>query len=358
MEDLKDTFGLLDLMIRPGFCVKENQIVKVNQAAEGYSLSPGMDIDPLLLTGKEEYREFSGGCLYLTLSLFGKSFGASVTRMDAADVFVIEQDADNKELRSMALAARELRDPLTNVMATADNLFPLSTLQEDPQTRDQLARLNRGLFQMLRVVGNMSDANRYASSSRQETLAVTAELDEIFEKAQSLIAHTGIRLTYEGLQEPIYCLADKEQLERAVLNMLSNAIKFTPKDGTIEAILTRRGRMLRLSVLDSGAGIAESVRANVFHRYLRQLTIEDSRFGIGLGMVLIRSTAANHGGAVLIDHPEGKGTRITMTMAIRQNQNAVLRSPVVRVDYAGGYDHAMLELADSLPASLYEKEID
>lgn len=358
MEEQRDTLGMLDLMIRPGFCVKENRIVKVNQAAEGYFLAPGMEIEPLLLTGKDEYREFTGGCLYLTLSLSGRSLGASVTRMDGVDVFVIEQDADNKELRSMALAARELRDPLANVMSTADNLFPLSALQDDPHTRDQVARLNRGLFQMLRVVGNMSDANRYTASSRQETVAITSELEEIFEKAQSLIAHTGSRLTYESLHEPIYCLADKEQLERAVLNILSNAIKFTPKDGTIEASLTRRGRMLRLSVQDSGAGIAETVRANVFHRYLRQLTIEDSRFGIGLGMVLIRSAAAHHGGAVLIDQPEGKGTRITMTMAIRQNQDAILRSPIIRVDYAGGYDHALLELADSLPASVYEKEIE
>lgn len=354
MEEQKDTLGILDLMIRPGFCVKDYKITKVNQAAEGYFLAPGMDLNSLLLTGAEEYREFTGGCLYLTLSLSGRSIGASVTRMDGVDVFVVEQDADNKELRSMALAARELRDPLANVMATADNLFPLSSLQEDAQTKDQVARLNRGLFQMLRILGNMSDANRYTAASRQETLAIAAELDEIFEKAQALIAHTGIRLIYKPLDEPIYCLADKEQLERAVLNILSNAMKFTPKDGTIEASLTRRGRMLRLSVQDSGTGIADSVRANVFHRYLRQLTIEDSRFGIGLGMVLIRSAAANHGGTVLIDQPEGKGTRITMTLAIRQNPDTMLRSPISRVDYAGGHDHTLLELADCLPTSLYD----
>lgn len=357
MEEKRDTLGLLDLMIRPGFCVKENKIIKVNQAAQGYFLATGMEMEPLLLTGKEEYRDFTGGCLYLTLSLSGKAVGASVTRMEDVDVFMIEQEADVQELHSMALAARQFRDPLANVMVTAERLFPLASNQEDAQTKEQIARLNRGLFQMLRVVGNMSDASRYATVSRQETVAITHELQEIFEKAQSLIAHTGIRLTYQGLEESVFCLADREQIERAVLNILSNAIKFTPKDGTIEASLTRKGRMLRLSVQDSGTGISEDIRANVFQRYLRQLTIEDSRFGLGLGMVLIRSAAAHHGGAVLIDQPQGKGTRITMTLCLRQNPDTVLRSPLVRVDYAGGYDHALLELAEFLPPSLFEPEI-
>lgn len=357
MDEQKDTLGMLDLMLRPGFCVKDNRIIKVNQAAQGFFLSPGMELEPMLLTGAEEYREFSGGCLYLTLFLGGRAVGASVIRMQDMDIFVLEQEADNRELRSMALAARELREPLANVMITAENLFPLTALQDDPHIREKAAKLNKGLFQMLRVIGNMSDANRYATASRQELLTISDEFNEIFEKAQAMIAQTGIRLTYTGLRESVFSMADKEQIERAVLNILSNALKFTPKDGTIEATLTRKGRMLRLSVVDSGCGMEEDVRANVFHRYLRQLTVEDSRCGVGLGMVLIRSAAANHGGAVLIDHPEDKGTRITMTMAIRQNPDNALRSPIIRVDYAGGHDHTLLELSDCLPISLYETEL-
>ena len=353
MDEQKDTLGMLDLILRPGFSVENHRIVKVNQAAQGYFLSEGMDLMPLLLTGAEEYCSFSGGCLYLTLSLGGRALGASVIRMGGSDIFLLEQEADTRELTFMALAAQELRAPLASVMAITETLLPLSGMEDDPKSQEQTARLNRGLLQLLRIIGNMSDANRYAGSSRQETLAIAKEFDEIFEKVQTLVAHTGIRLTYTGLQEPIYCLGDKEQLERAVLNILSNALKFTPKGGTIEASLTRSGRMLRLSVVDSGEGIEESVRANVFHRYLRQQTIEDPRCGIGLGMVLIRSAAANHGGTVLIDHPEDKGTRITMTMMIRQNSDKLLRSPVPGVDYAGGHDHALLELAEILPTFLY-----
>ena len=348
MEEKKDTLGMLDLVIRPGFCVRNNQIVKVNQAAESLFITPGTDIRPLLLTGAEEYAAFTGGCLYLTLSLSSHSCGASVTRVEDMDVFLLEQESDNGELRSMALAARELREPLTNVM------FPLCAAESSPRTAEQVARLNRGLFQILRIIGNMSDAERCAAVSHQETVDIPALFAEFFEKAETLVSHTGITLTYEGPDQPIYGLADREQLERAVLNILSNAIKFTPKGGTVTAKLTRSGRMLRLSVTDSGSGIAQSVRSSVFSRYLRQPALEDSRYGIGLGMVLIRTAAAHHGGAVLIDQPEGVGTRITMTMSIRQSKQATLRSNVLRVDYAGERDHGLIELSECLPTELYE----
>ena len=198
MEEKKDTLGMLDLVIRPGFCVKENRIIKVNQAAESLFITPGTDVRPLLLTGLEEYAAFTGGCLYLTLNLSSHSCGASVTRVDDIDVFLLEQESDNGELRLHALAARELREPLTNVMITADSLSPSCAAESSPRTAEQVARLNRGLFQILRIIGNMSDAERCAAVSHQETVDIPALFAEFFEKAETLVSHTGITLTLRG----------------------------------------------------------------------------------------------------------------------------------------------------------------
>lgn len=347
MEEKKEIPELLELLLRPGFCVKENKITAVNQAAKGLLLVPGMEILPLLQTGREEYANFRSGCLYLKLELGGHSFGASVVKAESFDVFVLDQQTDDAQLRCLSLAARELRDPLTDLMIAAERIGADS---------QDMARLNRGLHRMLRLIGNMSDAGRTAVSSRQELRNVTRVFVEIFEKAQVLTEHTGIRLTYQGPQQEIFALADEEQLERAVLNILSNALKFTPNGGSIDAKLTLQGRQLRLSITDSGSGIAENVRSSIFSRYLRQPGIEDSRHGLGLGMVLIRSAATNHGGTVLIDQPKGKGTRVTLTLALRQTGESSLRSPVLRVDYAGEGDHGLIELADCLPLDLYKKE--
>ena len=271
-------------------------------------------------------------------------------------MFQLEQDSESCELQSLALAARELREPLASIMISADHLFPAES--DDPATNTQIARINQGLFQMLRLISNMSDAGRYASSGAvsMETKNISTLLDEIFTKASALVEHTGIRLEYTGIADAIYGLVNAELLERAVLNIISNALKFTPKDGTIQSKLLRRGNKLYLSILDNGSGIPESTRSNLFSRHTREPGLEDGRFGVGLGFVIIRSAAQQHGGTVLVDQPAGCGTRVTLTLSIRPGSTDQVRSPILRVDYAGERDHGLLELSDVLPTELYSNQ--
>lgn len=357
MEQFQNALGMLDLLHEPAFCVCNGIIKKVNAAASAMLIECDTPVQALLHTGAEEYAEFCGGCLYLTISLSGHEFDACVTRMETFDVFRIDQEHSNAHLQAMALAARELREPLANVMVIADRLFP-NAANGDSNTQEQLSRINRGLFQMLRIVGNMSDASSYMADSGKylETRDICAVMDELFQRAAALTEQTGVTLTYSGHPEKIYTLTDSSKLERMVFNILSNAIKFTPDGGTVSAKLTRRGSKMYLSVCDSGCGIAEAQRGTVFSRYTRQPAIEDGRYGLGLGMVLIRSTAAIHGGTVLVDHPEGCGTRITVSLSIRSG-DAVLRSPRIRIDYTGERDHGLVELSEVLPPHLYDPDI-
>lgn len=351
-----DAMGILDLMVSPGFFVKDQKIVKCNAGALSLFLREGMEILPLLAAGEAEYLEFSGGCLYLMLDISGVRMGASVSVLGDGHVFLLDTESEQAELQAMALAARELREPLAGIMTAAERLFPLTAMEENAALREQASRLNRGLYQMLRIIGNMSDAGSCAAipAARMETVNITAFFQDLFQRAEGLMTHSNLTLHFENLSCSLYMLADTEKLERAVMNILSNAMKFTPAGGCISAILCRRGNRLQLTVRDSGEGIPESIRGSIHRRYRRQPGIEDNRFGIGLGMVLIRSAAAIHGGAVLIDHPEDAGTRITLTLAIRQNTSGTLRSPLLRLDYAGERDHALLELSEILPPSLYD----
>ena len=95
---------------------------------------------------------------------------------------------------------------------------------------------------------------------------------------------------------------------------------------------------------------------DVFQRYLRQPGLEDGRFGLGLGLALVRSAARIHNGTVLIDQPESVGTRVTVSIPIQQGSQTLLRSNVAMVDYAGGWNHGLLELSDVLPAHLYRTD--
>lgn len=350
MEMQNDLQGWLNRFSCPAFSVKENIITACNHSAQALLLDPGMNIRELLMMGSEEYAAFQGGCLYLKLKLSSKGYGASVTREAQGDLFLLDQEPEDADLRSLALAARELRSPLSNLMIAAEAMKAEAT--ENPHLEEQLARLNRSLHQMHRLINNMSDAGRSDLLSLAGIHDLGRLFHDIFEKIQTQLEQTKVVLTYTGLSESVYGLANEGQLERAVLNIVSNAMKFMPEGGSIRASLSRQKNRLQLSIHDSGSGIAETVLGNVFTRYQRQPGIEDSRYGIGLGMVLIRSAASDHGGTVLIDAPEGRGTRVTMTLAIRQDA-PVLKTPVLS-PMADNSRQILTELSETLPWECYK----
>ena len=358
MENTEETYAMLHQIPSPAFLVRDGIICDANHGARQRQIFPDTPVRKLLLTGKEEYPQFQGGCLFLTLSLCGLPCSASVTRVGQLDLFVLEQDADQAELQSMALAAQALRGPLSNVMTIADQFFPLISTEEQPRNQEYASRINRGLYQMLRIICNMSDAYRYGfdTTLTGEIRDITALVREQFQSTAPLVAHTGLELRFSLPNEAVFCLVDAQKMERAISNILSNAVKFAPRGGYIQASLMRKGRMLYLTVQDSGGGIPRELAGTVYHRYQRQPGIEDSRFGIGLGMVLIRNAAAAHGGTVLTQQGERGGLKLTMTIPIRQSQDPMVRSPIVNADYAGERNHWLLELSDCLPAELYRSE--
>lgn len=350
MESQKDMFDLLDMMTQPVFCVKDAVIVRSNAVAQQLFPEIGESILPLLGSSAEAYKEFTDGCLYLSLSIAGLSVGACVRRMEDMDIFELDS-SENDSFRAMALAACAMRKPLNSALSEAASLLDS---QDDPQVLQQLSQLNRSLYQLLRMLGNMSDAEYISTHYSGRITDIPALFREIFEKAQTLLERSHVTLTYEGMAEPVYALADSEQLERAVLNILSNAAKFTPKGGHIQASLVRRGNCLRLSVQDSGSGIAQDIMGSLFRRHLRQPGIEDSRYGLGLGMHLIHAAAIHHGGTLLVTQGENGGTRIVFTIAMRQKESGSLASPISALDCSGGFDRTLVELSECLSPELFD----
>ena len=342
MENQIPYTDMLDLIPAPCFCVENGVIVARNAAAEGLLLPLGAQVRDLLATGKEEYPDFQGGNLYLTLDWGGTTLGASVERKGDCDFFLLEEAGENPALTALALAARELRTPLSAMTATTE------ALGGDPEA---VAHLNRDIAQMLRILGNMSTA--ITPPHHPELLDIRALFEEIFQKAAAQLESADRKLICQNLPVSVFTLADPQELERAAWNLLSNAVKFSAPSSEIQISLTRRGRMLYFSVQDPGDKIPDSIRGQIFRRYLRQPAIEDGRYGLGLGLVMVRSAAASHGGTVLIDSPGGVGTRVTLTLTIRQDVSPGLRSPILRVDYAGERDHGLIELSEVLPADCY-----
>lgn len=355
MERTDSYFGMLEITSTPVFCVKNGLVSQVNEAARKRMVEVGTPVDTLIVSGKREYTEdFNGGCLYLTVSIRGLGYGATVFREDDTDIFVLDMKESQEALQALALAAQQLREPLHSIMTNSDSLF--RALDADDAAQEKIARINRGLFQVLRMIGNMSDAASFqnAINSGKRLQNAQSVFSELFQKAGAMLEQMQITLQFTNLSAPVFCLLDVEKLERAVYNILSNSAKYVSSGGHIDARVSVSGSRVVLTITDNGPGIPESLRSSVFTRYLREPAIEDGRSGIGLGMLMVRSAAAAHSGAVLIDQPEKAGTRITMTLLVEKSPSHMMRSPIMPIDYAGGHDHSLIELSENLPVSAFK----
>lgn len=348
MEQVFTDNPLLELLVRPAFIVKNDTIIQVNEAASQRAVTVGEPISKYVIQDLEAYHQFTEGCLFLTVTFFDLPCAAAVTKLDGCDLFLMDSVADGVR-QSLALAAQQLRQPLNSVYSVVD----------DMKDRKQSAQLNQGLNQMHRIICNMSDLVRYDNRSalRMEPTDLCRVFDEVMEKAQTLLKKANYHLNYTALPQTVIGMADREMLERSVNNLISNAVKYSPKGSTLEAKLVSCGNSLRFTLQDPGEGIDRDIQKNLFFRYLREPAIEDSRHGLGLGLALVCSVAACHGGTVLVDRPENGGTRVTMTITVTPCDSTKLRSPVQMLigDYAGGHDHTLVELSEVLPLKVYQK---
>ena len=92
----------------------------------------------------------------------------------------------------------------------------------------------------------------------------------------------------------------------------------------------------------------------IFFRYRSAPSITDGNNGLGIGIPMVQAAASVHNGSLLVTQPTQGKVRFSLTIPITQDNSGNLRSPIIRPDYAGGYDRSLIELSDILPASAYE----
>ena len=331
MEQLKK---LLALINRPAFCAENGRITALNPAARSLALSEETDLWELLADGRDAYTEFSGGCLSLVLTLPGGTVPAEVTLLDRGHLFTLEPETAVDDLRLLSLAAQALREPLADVMALADEL---------PEDTAHRAELNRGLHRLLRIVGDMTPT----PSFRPEMIELNALLREVWDGAQPACDARGIRFVFTPSPAPVYITADGVMLTRAIHNLLSNSMKFSPAR-ELRLELRRSGGICRIRFLDPGAVLP----SDPFTRYLREPGLEDPRSGLGMGLRVVRHAAAAHRGTVLMTAAGEGGVLTELRLPIRQD--TVVRSDRLRISYTGERSALLVELSDVLPPKFYK----
>lgn len=352
MEKPNESVKILNMFTHPVFLVADGVITEANDAAVAKGFTVATTLSGFLEDTMQEYEAFHGGYLSLTVKKDVLDYLATVVASENGNVFHLRTSAMSAEFRTMALIAQQLRGPLSGVMMAAGSLLPLAVDSGDPDKAAQASQMNRNLYQLLREVSNLSAVQQISDGRCCSQLQqITGLIDEIMANAKTYTHKCKRTLEFTGLREDIQSLADSELIERALYNLVSNAVKFSPEESVVSAKLTRTGNKLRFSISNPISPDAD--RSNLFARFMREPGIEDGRYGIGLGLPLIQHVAAAHGGSLLMDLPEDNVVRFTMTLPIRQKTDAILRTPIISFDYLGGYNHALVELSDILSDEIY-----
>lgn len=125
----------------------------------------------------------------------------------------------------------------------------------------------------------------------------------------------GHTLVFEGTHAPLTVRGDKIRIEQIIINIVSNAIKYTPDGGDIRLRLADRGNTVEIAVSDNGVGIPEEDIPHLFERFYRVEKARSSdKGGTGLGLAIAREFAEAHGGTISVESRVSEGTTFTVTL--------------------------------------------
>jgi len=348
---------IIELFSQPAFLAKEQKVEWCNAAAralvhEGTPLAEIMeDRDTLFSLWPCE------GVAQLGVILQGRIYDATVKKHDDYLLFVLTLRAEQFASSASAVlnASVSMRKPLHSLLSAAEELFERIDVSE---AKDAAAQVNRAIYQLMRLCGQMFDGSRLLLQKMQvyrRPADVKKFFDIFVSQVKPLIEAAGRRLVYEPLMQNVKADIDAALIERAILNLISNALAYTPSGGTISLRLQVQDRRLLVMLSDDGEGISGDVLSSGTERRSEQPS-GDSRWGLGYGLPMVRQIAREHDGSMMIAANEsGQGT--TAVFSISLEPTALdLHTPMLTYDYCGGLNHALVELSDTLGKELYDPQ--
>nr|WP_203615869.1 HAMP domain-containing sensor histidine kinase [Streptomyces sp. SID13726] len=220
--------------------------------------------------------------------------------------------ANSRELQQQLIAdaGHELRTPLTSLRTNIELLTRSEETGRPLPEADRkalLASVKAQMTELASLIGDLQELSR-SEGQRGERVQVVS-LEDTVESALRRARLRGPELTINASLEPWYTRAEPAALERAVVNILDNAVKFSPEGGTIDVRLTDG----ILTVRDHGPGIPADELPHVFDRFWRSPSAR-ALPGSGLGLSIVARTVEQAGGQVTLDHAQGGGTIATVRL--------------------------------------------
>lgn len=260
----------------------------------------------------------------------------------------IEQVTASK-LQFFTNISHEVRTPLTLILGPLDKL--LNLLHDSPYISD-LELIHKNAGRLLRVINQILDFRKV--ENKQETLKIreveiVSFVSELKSYFNSMAKVRSIDYTFFPEMKECTVWMDADLMEKVLVNLLSNAFKFTPEGGKIRVSLYDKGEWVEIGVEDSGCGIKEENIPYLFNRFYS----ENGRVGTGIGLHLVDEYVRMHNGKVSVDSTLGKGSLFTVSLRKDKKElkgDYITETPVSLL----AYDASQLD--DSEEKALVSKE--
>ncbi len=204
--------------------------------------------------------------------------------------------------------AHELKTPLTALLLVGDSLAG----QVNSQNVRLVERLQRELLRLQELVGDLLELSRLENTlpglaQRTSLVDLPALVQQVWANLRPLADPRGIRLELQAPTQ-LQLRADNSRLHRALLNLLDNALRYSPDGGVVRVSIDSRGEWCQLGVTDQGPGLSEVDLTHLFERFYRgdPARARSQRIGSGLGLSIVQQIAVTHGGRIQASNqPEG-----------------------------------------------------
>jgi len=221
----------------------------------------------------------------------------------------------------MAVMSHELRHPLNIIYINAELLGRLPDVRQCAPALRSATIIRESVTAQAKIIEDLMDISRVATgklalSLQDVDLATIA--DKLVDVMRSDPAVNNLQLQFVPYDQPVIVEVDPVRIEQVILNLLTNAVKFTPAGGTVRVVLGVENGQARLEVSDTGAGISEEALPRVFEMYGQgTATAVRNKPGLGIGLALVRQITELHGGTVEVSSPGvGQGSTFTLCLPL------------------------------------------
>ncbi len=238
--------------------------------------------------------------------------------------------ADRRKDEFLATLSHELRNPLAPLRSALE-VMRHTPVAEGPHAR-LLSVFDRQLHHLTHLVDDLMEVSRITQDKmelRRETLDLAALARAAVCDTAGLMEHARHRLEVALPPHPVTLDADPTRINQVVVNLLTNAAKYTPDGGRIALTLVEEDGMAVLAVRDNGIGLPRHALATVFDMFSQlEPALERSRGGLGIGLALVRGIVELHGGSIGADSEgEGQGSCFTVRLPLARAAAAVEPAP-------------------------------